>query len=428
MEEKSEENFKITQEIIQIKPKTKYLSATELTTLRNHEIQNSTAGLKRTKVENSPEEQNDLEKLYDNLQSQLSRPRIERLAGRAVGVWDSAKQLVRVERKDGKFGNFGFSIEGQLYLEYYEALFLLEVNRLQLEYNSTIVSIEQAYLLLMGEQHSPKYQEYLVYSNLTRVGYILVKHQNIHFQTQQINNEADCVWAVLEAELQNESVADYVKKTQFYKKVKQKFDSVKNIIKNQTVYEEEKEQEMTTTASNTSSELKFSQKIKPNLKRKANNEESQNEWLTAKRHCNYALKVFQHSLVDFLKEEDDYKQFKEIFEKFDLVPLKLNKEKERDEMDEENKEAETDIESDQEIDEVFTKFSINFDVYLHNEGFRKSSPHLPNFRVIVLQPQQKFATHDEIFRTHCQQLNAVPLLIVSVNDSKQMQAFLYYFS
>lgn len=272
----------------------------------------------------------------------------------------------------------------------------------------------------MGEQHSPKYQEYLVYSNLTRVGYILVKHQNIHFQTQQINNEADCVWAVLEAELQNESVADYVKKTQYYKKVKQRFDSVKNIIKNQTA-----NQEKTTTASNTHSELKFSQKIKPNLKRKANEEETQSEWLTAKRHCNYALKVFQHSLVDFLKEEDDYKQFKEIFEKFDIVPLKLNKNQEN---EEEDKEAETDTESEPEIDKVFTKFSINFDVYLHNEGFRKSSPHLPNFRVIVLQPQQKFPTHDEIFHTYRQQLNAVPLLIVSVNDSKQMQAFLYYFS
>lgn len=65
--------------------------------------------------------------ILDNLQSQLSRPRIERLAGRAVGVWDDDKQLVRVERKDGKFGNFGFTIEGQLYLEYYEALFLMEV-------------------------------------------------------------------------------------------------------------------------------------------------------------------------------------------------------------------------------------------------------------------------------------------------------------
>lgn len=61
------------------------------------------------------------------MKRQLSRPRIERLAGRAVGIWNQELDLVRVERKDGKFGNFGFSIDGQLYLEYYEAMFLLEV-------------------------------------------------------------------------------------------------------------------------------------------------------------------------------------------------------------------------------------------------------------------------------------------------------------
>ncbi|KAI8120934.1 hypothetical protein FF38_13540 [Lucilia cuprina] len=423
MEEDSKEILKITQEIVKIIPKTKYLSPTELTTLRNQEISTSTAGLKRTKVENTPEEQNELENLYDNLQMQLSRPRIERLAGRAVGVWDSVKQLVRVERKDGKFGNFGFSIEGELYLEYYEAMFLLEVNRLQLEYNSKIMSIEQAYLLLMGEQHSPKYNEYLVYSNLTRIGYILVKHQNKHFQTQQINNEADCVWAVLEAELQNDTVADYVKKTPYYAKVKHRFEAVKNKIKNQT--KEDLEKEENDKLANTSTNMNFGLKIKPNLKRKAQAEECQNEWLTAKRHCNYALKVFQRSLVDFLKEEDEYKQFKEIFEKFDLVPLKMNEKKE---FEEEDKEDEDVTATELECEELKAKYPINFDVYLHNEGFRKSSPHLPNFRVIILQTEQKFPSHNEIFLTHRQQLNPVPLLIVSVNDSKQMQAFLYYFS
>ena len=163
----------------------------------------------------------------------------------------------------------------------------------------------------------------------------------------------------------------------------------------------------------------------------------ENHWHTAKRHCNYAVNVFQHSLVAFLKDEDEYKNFKETFEKFDLVPLKLNAkeelEKENEDVDDDvdidEKEKETKMEEEEEaIKSLLLKYPINFDVYLHNEGFRKSSPHLPNFRVIILAPQQRFPTHDEIYFIHRQQLNPVPLLIVSVNDSKQMQAFLYYFS
>ena len=298
-----------------------------------------------------------------------------------------------------------------------------------------IVSIEQAYILLMGEQQSSKYQEYLVYSNLTRMGYILVRHQNRHFQTQQINSEADCVWAILEAELQNQTVADYIKKTQYYAKVKQKFDRIKNQIQNQT--ENDNQNEIPTPA-NTDIEIEFSVKFKPNLKRKST-EQIENHWHTAKRHCNYAVNVFQHSLVAFLKDEDEYKNFKETFEKFDIVPLKLNTKEETQkenedvdvDVDIDEKEEKTKIEEEEEeeaIKSILLKYPINFDVYLHNEGFRKSSPHLPNFRVIVLTPQQRFPAHDEIYFIHRQQLNPVPLLIVSVNDSKQMQAFLYYFS
>lgn len=281
------------------------------------------------------------------------------------------------------------------------------------------MSIEQAYLLLMGEQHSSKYQEYFVYSNLTRVGYILVRHQNKHFPKHQINSEYDCVWAILDAELQEETVADYIKKTPYYAKVKQKFDLIKKKITTQMDGEQKLVEKIEITT--TSNDLNFQEKLKPNFKRKAT-DNLQNEWLTAKRHCNYIVNNSTHSLVDFLKDEDDYKKFKEIFEKFDIVPLKQNEKKKGAEYDSE--------ESDNEPESVVVQnnYHINFDVYLHNEGFRKSSPHLPNFRVIVLRTEQRFPTHDEIYHIYRQQLNAVPLLIVSVNDSKQMQAFLYYFS
>lgn len=54
-------------------------------------------------------------------------PRIERLGGRALAIWNEEQQVAEVKRKDGKFENFGYSEQGKLYLEYYEAMFLLEV-------------------------------------------------------------------------------------------------------------------------------------------------------------------------------------------------------------------------------------------------------------------------------------------------------------
>lgn len=292
----------------------------------------------------------------------------------------------------------------QIYFSFYD--FSLQ-NRLQLEYNSRILTIEQAYLLLMGEEKSAKFNEYLVYSHLTRVGFILVKHQNINFPKHQIESTEDCVWALLEAELQNESVPDYVKKSSYYGKTKQQFDQIRNDIKNQNHKDQLENTDPT--------ELNFAGKVKPNLKRKAEDDKKEyaDNWNKAKRrrYCTN-MNIFRKNIVDFLKDEDDYKRFKDQFEQFDIVPLKVYEE-------------EVEADENEQEDETLT---INFDVYMHNEGFRKSSPHMPNFRVIILESNQKFPNHKEIFLTHRKQLNPVPLLLVTVNDSKQIQAFLYYFS
>ncbi|XP_005182931.2 uncharacterized protein LOC101889696 [Musca domestica] len=401
----------ITQDVLHVQPKTTYLSSEELTQLRNVDADGMSMGLKRSLPENTEEEKHELEILYDQLQRQLSRPRIERLSGRAVGEWDNEVKAVRIVRKDGKFGTFGFSEGGKLYLEYYEAMFLLEVNRLQLEYNSRILSIEQAYILLLGENKSSKYSEYLVYSHFTRVGYVLVKHQNIIFPKYQIETAKDCTWAILEAELQNKSVPDYVKKSTFYAKVKQQFDKIRGDIKNQNNKED--------TADTETNDVKvhFNGNMKSNLKRKADNDVddmTKDNWSKAKRRRYCGTNFLRKSLVEFLKDEDEYKRFKEQFEQFDIVTLKNYDE----EMEDEKNTDLTGVET----------LAINFDVYLHNEGFRKSSPHMPNFRVIILESHQRFPTHKEMFFTYRQQFNPVPLLMVTVNDSKQIQAFLYHFS
>lgn len=115
------------------------------------------------------------------------------------------------------------------------------------------------------------------------------------------------------------------------------------------------------------------------------------------------------SLVDQLKCEFSYAKFEEIFEKFDMVQLKSQ---------------------DYTTDELDTPSALKiiFDLHLHNKGFKKSAPNAPNFNVIILPSQVAFPTHDKISKIKHQNLLTAPLLVISVSESKQIQAFLYYIS
>ncbi|KAL9901997.1 tRNA splicing endonuclease subunit 54 [Glossina fuscipes fuscipes] len=418
-------DFQITNDVVEIEPKTKYLRGSELILLRNKDIGISSAGLKKTVPKDTEEEVKELEKLYDCLEQQLSRSHIERLGGRTLAEWDHKTQAVRVIRKDGKFENFGFNKHGQHYLEYYEALFLLEKNRLQLEYNSCVASIEQSYLLLIGEKHSQRCDEYLVYSVMTRSGYILNKYENrpkAHsHRKQEIRSREDCIWHILEMEIEQEKksqkeqiVPDYVRNYVDYTKIRQQFQQIKETIKTP----EKGTQNIVCNDEYSENDLDFRKKMETNLKRPAQDDNDCNYWHKIKRNCTLSTpatttaNTSNESLIDFLKSDAEYERFRETFHKLNIIPLKS--------YDRENEEAKDD--SSIEI------LPINFDVYLHNEGYRKSSPGSPQFRIVILKTQQSFPTHQQIYFTHRQQLDPVTLLLIAVNESRQLQAFLYHFS
>jgi len=116
------------------------------------------------------------------------------------------------------------------------------------------------------------------------------------------------------------------------------------------------------------------------------------------------------SLVDNLKTEANYLRFRETFEKFDIVQLQ-----------------EDYYES--EMDTALRSFKITFDLHLHNEGFKRSAPKAPTFSVIILPNDEPFPSHNEMIKCQRQELtHTVPLLVISVSESKQIQAFLYYTS
>ncbi|XP_064547426.1 tRNA-splicing endonuclease subunit Sen54 isoform X2 [Drosophila montana] len=225
-------------DVIEIKPKIEYLSAEELIAQRHAEAETPYNGLKRTSIECSAAEQEELKNAYANMRRQLSARRIERQAGRAVAIWRQDQQAVEVMRKDGKFESFGYSQQGKFYLEYYEALFLLELNRLQLEFCDMIVSVEQAYVLLLGEAASDKYNNYLVYSALSRAGYIVIKHQAACPAAQttstSLATSEDCIWALLEEALGNRPVSAHIKASVFYNGTQARMAELKQQIISQT--------------------------------------------------------------------------------------------------------------------------------------------------------------------------------------------------
>ncbi|XP_030569921.1 uncharacterized protein LOC115769325 [Drosophila novamexicana] len=386
--------------VIEIKPKTEYLSAAELIAQRHAEAETPHNGLKRTSIEGSAAEQEELKNAYANLRRQLSARRIERQAGRAIAVWRHDQQAVEVLRKDGKFESFGYSQHGKFYLEYYEALFLLELNRLQLEYCDMIVSVEQAYVLLLGEAASDKYNNYLVYSALSRAGYIVVKHQAAcpaaqTTSTSSVTSE-DCIWALLEEALGNKPVPAHIKSSVSFNATQARMAELKQQIISQTT--------AITDENGMESDLQ-SNFIFETRKRRAQSE-PQEEMASKRAHTS------SKSLVDNLKAEASYAKFQQIFQKLDIVQLQG-----------------ADYDSDQ--DARLRSFKITFDLHMHNEGFRRSAPKGPTFSVVILPPGEPFPTHNEILKCQRQQQQAehtAPLLVISVSESKQIQAFIYYIS
>ncbi|XP_016982554.1 uncharacterized protein LOC108047032 [Drosophila rhopaloa] len=376
-------------EFVEIHPRNSYLSPKELIAHRHKEFEVPSGGLKRTQNEGTASELEELKRAQDHLRAQLSVPRIERLGGRALATWNEEQQVAEVLRKDGKFENFGHSEQGKLYLEYYEALFLLELGRLQLEYYGLVVSIEQAYVLLLGELESEKYTNYLVYSALSRAGYIVVRHKPPEATPESVT-KADCIWALLKKIVGNHLVPDRIKASPFYAVVDKQMEDNKELIISQKIKEPEDTEE--------SINLQFDSK-----KRKANDEPIEEPESKKEK-----LSTSGRSLVDHLKTEFSYTKFEEVFEKFDIVQLERQ---------------------DYATNEfTVSSLKITFDLHLHNEGYKKSSPNPPNFNVIILTSQEAFPTHDDISKIQNQYLHTAPLLVVSVSESKQIQAFLYFIS
>lgn len=273
------------------------------------------------------------------------------------------------------------------------SLFFLSLQgRLQLEYKLQLASIEQAYMLLLGETTSIKFYEYLVYSNLMRVGYILVRHKNVPFVESDVS-QTDCIWALLLKSVQNINLPSNIVNSPHYNKVKLSMANIK-----QRIYCQKSEISESQLHS-----YGFNRKLQVTTKRKSS-------WIQEKNYHKKLRRLdeikHKQSFLDFLKDEPEYIKFQNLFEKLDIIRLT----------------------SKYVYDESCKSLKINFDLYLHSDGFKKSAPKAPNFRLILLQPNENFPTNASISKCYEEQQDNTPLLIISISESKHIQAFIYFFT
>uniref|UniRef100_A0A1B0C6L3 U3 small nucleolar RNA-associated protein 6 homolog C-terminal domain-containing protein n=1 Tax=Glossina palpalis gambiensis TaxID=67801 RepID=A0A1B0C6L3_9MUSC len=197
-----------------------------------------------------------------------------------------------------------------------------------------------------------------------------------HTRIENTKTREDSIWHILEMEIEQEKksqkeqiVPDYVRNYVDYTKIRQQFQQIKETIKTP----EKGTQNIVCNDEYSENDLDFRKKMETNLKRPAQDDNDCNYWHKIKRNCTLGTpstttaNTSNESLIDFLKSDAEYERFRETFHKLNIIPLKS--------YDTENEEAKDD--SSIEI------LPINFDVYLHNEGYRKSSPGSPQFRIVI---------------------------------------------
>ncbi|XP_022120238.2 uncharacterized protein LOC110996732 [Pieris rapae] len=103
--------------------------------------------------------------------------RIEKRGSLSQADWQDNLSLAEVTQKVGGYWQYlGHNVGPTLYLKPEEALFLMEINCLQLNYGGVKVSLQQAYSLLLCEELN--LLKYKVYASLSRVGYKVLRHKS----------------------------------------------------------------------------------------------------------------------------------------------------------------------------------------------------------------------------------------------------------
>ncbi|BES99468.1 tRNA splicing endonuclease 54 homolog (S. cerevisiae) [Nesidiocoris tenuis] len=153
----------------------KLLSGDEIINSKNNSLKDLPSGCKDYSPDNSWLEQKQIQATLETYHNLIGAERIEKKQNLSSAIWVSDLGKAKVTKKSGKHWEvFGHTVDSVDWLYPEEALFLLEVNALELYVDEVPLSLEQTYSLVIGG-HCPL-GEYRVYAHLSRKGYRVLRH------------------------------------------------------------------------------------------------------------------------------------------------------------------------------------------------------------------------------------------------------------
>ncbi|PVD37450.1 hypothetical protein C0Q70_00040 [Pomacea canaliculata] len=117
-----------------------------------------------------------LEAFYEEELFVLGEPRVEKSGNLVQGSWDEKTGLVSIEKTAKFWMKMGFVENNHNWLYPEEALFLMEVNCLEVQHHGLSLSLQEAYNLFLWPNTTLSLEEYQVYAHLRRLGYVVLRH------------------------------------------------------------------------------------------------------------------------------------------------------------------------------------------------------------------------------------------------------------
>ncbi|CAG9804577.1 unnamed protein product [Chironomus riparius] len=330
---------------------------------------------KQNEVFTAEDRQSDstIESLYNLLKIE----RVYLTNKRSKGIYEKEKNRVKIMSIVGKLGVIGFFEDEQMYLKPHEALLLIEMNRLEVTYDTVTISVEQAYSIFLTSKCELSLEDYIVYSYISRIGYIIIIHDpevdkekfKLLEERKKVSKEDEMIWCILMQKLNMPYSKETIESNyDLYVKTKSDMDKSAAIISGQDTDNDNMEVD---NAKHDNSNEPPNKKFKPNALEEDNN------------------------FLDILKTELEYLSYRQIFNKFSYVTRKTFSEFEYDKV---------------------RNLKFTFDVFLPKMHFKRTE-HLSNYRIIVLRSNEEFPSNVELQRLRENQSYEVPIIIAVVSES-----------
>lgn len=309
-----------------------------------------------------------------NLYSLLGLERVALASKRSRGIYEADQKRILLTSLCGKM-MIGYSENSNMYLRPIEALYLMEMNRLEVEFDCVVMSIEQAYAIFLDPCNGVTLEMYIAYSYLNRAGYLVFHHDSEkdtleHKASEErkiVNKDDEMVWMVLNEQLNLPVSLEFINSERdLYEATKSSMKSFCEMISGKRLPEVINQVESAKRSLSPNSQESCAKKFKT---------ETQEE-----------------NFLDILKNEVEYYSYCNTFKNIDII-----------------KRSEKRPTTDRQL-------QIHFDVFLPKSNFKRTED-LPNYRLVVIKTSQSFPSNQELEELKTRPKYPLPIIVAIVSES-----------